>query len=107
VRNGMTLLPLTRRPGGIQAYKMILPAGWPGGDVTPKVHEGYEWVYVLSGTLRLLLGEHDLLLTAGEAAEFDTRTPHALSSPGPDATELLCLMGRQGQRAHLRARGVR
>jgi transcriptional regulator with XRE-family HTH domain len=104
VRNGMTMLPLTRRPGGIQAYKLILPAGWPGAEPTPNAHEGYEWVYVLSGTLRLLLGEHDLLLAAGEAAEFDTRTPHALSSPGPEATELLCLMGRQGQRAHLRAR---
>jgi transcriptional regulator with XRE-family HTH domain len=104
VRNGMTLLPLTRRPGGIQAYKMLLPAGWPGREVERQVHEGYEWLYVLAGTVRLLLGEHDLVLTAGEAAEFDTRTPHALSAPGPDAAELLCLMGRQGQRAHLRAR---
>jgi transcriptional regulator with XRE-family HTH domain len=104
VRNGMTLLPLTRRPGGIQAYKMLLPAGWPGREIERQVHEGYEWVYVLSGTVRLLLGEHDLLLSPGEAAEFDTRTPHGLSAPGPDAAELLCLMGRQGQRAHLRAR---
>lgn len=67
-------------------------------------HEGYEWLYILSGQLRLHLGSHDLVLNAGEVAEFDTRTPHALSNPGDDPTELLCLLGPQGERAHVRAR---
>ena len=104
VRNGMTLLPLTRRPGGIQAFKMVLPAGWPGRDLEQKTHEGYEWVYVLSGRVRLLLGEHDLTMVSGEVAEFDTRTPHALANAGTAPAELLCLMGPQGERAHIRAR---
>ena len=104
VRNGMTLLPLTRRPGGIQAYKMVLPGGWPGREVEQKTHEGYEWVYVLSGRVRLLLGEHDLLMVAGEVAEFDTRTPHAMTNQETVPAELLCLMGPQGERAHVRAR---
>jgi len=69
------------------------------------VHEGYDWLYVLSGRLRLLLGEHDLTLTAGEAAEFDTRTtPHWFTSAGPGPAELLCQFGPGGERLHLRAR---
>ncbi|MEZ5088436.1 MAG: hypothetical protein R2719_01255 [Micropruina sp.] len=31
------------------------------------MHEGYEWLYVLSGRLRLRLGEQDPILTRGEA----------------------------------------
>ncbi|MGV8847798.1 MULTISPECIES: helix-turn-helix domain-containing protein [Tessaracoccus] len=103
VRYGMTWLPLTRRPGGIQAYKLILPVQ---PDVTrpeQRSHEGYEWMYVLSGRLRLLLGDHDLTLTPGEVAEFDTRTPHAFTNSSNVPTELLMLIGPQGERAHIKA----
>ncbi|MEV4811339.1 helix-turn-helix domain-containing protein [Micromonospora avicenniae] len=104
VRHGMTFLPLTRRPGGLQAFKQILPPGTPTGDPGQQTHEGYEWLYVLSGRLRLLLGEHDLILTPGEVAEFDTRVPHRLLNPGPDTAEVLNLFGPQGERLHVRAR---
>jgi len=102
-RHGMTMLPLTRRPGGIQAYKLIIPAG-RRTEPDLKVHEGYEWVYVLNGRLRLVLGDQDLVLTPGEAAEFDTRLPHWFGGAGGQAVEFLTLIGRQGERAHLRAR---
>ncbi|MCU1691440.1 MAG: transcriptional regulator, family [Frankiales bacterium] len=104
VRGGVTFLPLSRRPGGLQAYKMVVPAGWPAEPDELRVHEGHEWLYVLSGTVRLLLGEHDLLLRSGEVAEFDTRTPHALSNPGRQPAELLTLFGPQGERMHVTAR---
>jgi transcriptional regulator with XRE-family HTH domain len=101
-RNGRTLIPLTQRPGSPRAYKMILPAGEPEGD--QKTHEGYEWMYVLTGRLRLRLADLDLVMKAGEAAEFDTRTPHWFGSAGPDPAELLILFGPQGERMHIRAR---
>jgi transcriptional regulator with XRE-family HTH domain len=104
VRNGATFIPLTRRPGGLQAYKQVVPPGWPAGGPVPQAHEGYEWIYVLSGRLRLTLGEHDLDLGPGEVAEFDTRLPHSLSNPGPGPVELLSLFGPQGERLHVRAR---
>ncbi|MEU4678801.1 XRE family transcriptional regulator [Micromonospora sp. NPDC023737] len=104
VRHGMTFLPLTRRPGGPQAFKQILPPGTPTGDPGQQTHEGYEWLYVLSGRLRLLLGDHDLILTPGEVAEFDTRVPHRLLNPGPDTAEVINLFGPQGERLHVRAR---
>jgi len=102
-RNGMTFLPLSRRPGGIQAYKMIIPANWPANTVEQQVHEGYEWFYVLSGRLRLWLGEHDLVLKAGEVAEFDTHVPHRFGNAGPEVVEILSLFGSQGERLHVRA----
>lgn len=105
VRYGMTWLPLTTgRPGGIQAYKMVMPAGFGTDQPEQRSHDGYEWLYVLTGHLRLLLGEHDLVLAAGEAAEFHTRTPHAFTNPTDAPTEVLMLVGSQGQRAHVRAR---
>jgi len=104
VRGGVTLIPLTRRPGGLQAYKMIYPASGPAAPQALQTHEGYEWLYVLSGRLRLLLGEHDLTLGAGEVAEFDTHTPHWFGNPGPATLEVLSLFGPQGERLHVRAR---
>lgn len=105
VRHGHTFVPLTRNFGGVHAFKQILPP-LDGPPVEPelKVHEGYEWLYVLSGRVRLLLGEHDLVLSPGEAAEFDTRTPHAFFNAGPQAAEFLSLFGPQGERIHVRAR---
>ncbi|MBC6459527.1 helix-turn-helix domain-containing protein [Actinomadura sp. HBU206391] len=104
IRNGMTFIPLTRRPGGLQAYKQIIPPRWPDCEPEPQVHEGYEWLYVLSGRLRLMLGEHDVILTAGEVAEFDTHVPHWFGNPGPEPAEVLSLFGPQGERLHVRAR---
>ncbi|MET8231719.1 XRE family transcriptional regulator [Micromonospora sp. NPDC005298] len=104
VRHGITFLPLTRRPGGLQAFKLIFPPDTPDGDRTQQTHEGHEWLYVLSGRLRLLLGDRDLTLDPGEVAEFDTRVPHRILNPGPGAAEALVLFGPQGERLHVRAR---
>lgn len=102
-RHGMTMLALSGRPGGAQAYKLIIPVRPQNPDGEQRTHEGYDWLYVLSGRLRLLLGEHDMVLTAGEVAEFDTRTPHWFSSAGPGPAEVLCLFGPQGEHLHVRA----
>ncbi|WP_410641127.1 helix-turn-helix domain-containing protein [Amycolatopsis sp. lyj-346] len=103
-RHGMTFVPLSRRPGGMQAYKMIIPSADRPPVPDHQTHEGHEWLYVLHGKLRLVLGEHDLVLPPGEAAEFDTTIPHWLGSADGKPVELLILFGRQGERAHLRAR---
>jgi transcriptional regulator with XRE-family HTH domain len=103
-RHGMTAVPLTRRPGGLQAYKLIFPVGWPGAEPDLKTHEGYEWAYVLSGHVRLRLGEDDTILRPGEVVEFDTHVPHAFANPGAEPAEMLTLFGPQGERAHVRTR---
>ena len=103
VRHGRTFISLTRRPGGLQSFKMVMPVE-KDPRPTLQTHEGYEWLYVLSGRVRLVLGARDLLLTAGEVAEFDTRTPHWVANPGPEPAEALGLYGPQGERMHVRAR---
>lgn len=99
--NGRTVLPLTRHPDGIQAWKIIIPVS----QSTPKLrtHDGYEWLYVLTGRMRLIQGEQDLVLGAGEAAEFDTQTPHWFGSTGEEPAEVLSIFGRPGERIHVHA----
>lgn len=103
-RYGMTLVPLSRHTGGVQAYKLIIPASRQPDSPEGQTHDGYEWLYVLSGRLRLVLGGHDLVLTPGEAAEFDTRVSHWFGSADTETVEVLSLFGPQGERAHLRAK---
>lgn len=105
--HGMTRVPLTHNPGGIQAHKLVLRPGGRKREPDPRSHEGYEWLYVLNGRLRLVLGELDLVMATGEAAEFDTRVPHWFDTADENPVELLVLFGRQGERAHLRARPKR
>jgi transcriptional regulator with XRE-family HTH domain len=99
--DGRTVLPLTRQPGPLQAFKLTIPAA----QQEPRLvtHDGYEWLYVLSGHLRLCLADHDLTLGPGEVAEFDTRVPHWFGSVGRGPVEILSLFGRQGERMHVRA----
>jgi transcriptional regulator with XRE-family HTH domain len=100
--NGRTVLPLTG-PGGVQAWKIVIPASQTGPN--PRTHDGFEWLYVLSGRMRLVLGDRDLVLGVGEAAEFDTQVPHWFGSTGAGPAEVLSIFGRPGERMLVRASG--
>ena len=100
------MVPLTRRPGGLQAYKITIPAGRRRRTPEPQTHDGYDWLYVLSGRLRMVLGEHDLILEPGEAAEFDTRVPHWFGGADARPVEILSIFSREGERMHVRARST-
>ena len=105
-RGGMTMVPLSRRAGGLQAYKLTIPAGRQRREPDPQTHEGYEWLYVLDGRLRMVLGEHDVVLEPGEVAEFDTRLPHWFGGADERPVEFLSIFGREGERMHIRARST-
>ncbi len=100
-RGGRTVVPLTRQPGGLQAWKAIIPP--EPGEPELRTHEGYEWLYVLSGRMRLLLADHDITMGPGEVAEFDTRLPHWFGAADDQPIEILSLFGKQGERIHIRA----
>ena len=89
---------LSRSTGNTVAVKMRLePTGQPP---TPRVHPGHDWFFVIDGRVRLTLGEREVVIEAGEAAEFATMTPHAIQAvDGP--TELIMIFDRDGQRAHV------
>ena len=101
---GRTVLPLTA-PGGVQAWKIVIPASQSRPE--PRTHDGFEWLYVLSGRMRLLLGDRDLVLGVGEAAEFDTQVPHWFGSTGDGPAAVLSIFGRPGERMHVRARSAK
>lgn len=98
--NGRTVIPLTG-PGGVQAWKIVIPTSQ--STPRPRAHDGFEWLYVLSGRMRLILGSQDLVLGVGEAAEFDTRVPHWFGSTGDSPAEVLSIFGRPGERMLVRA----
>lgn len=97
--HGRTVVPLTGQLGGVQAWKIVIPAQ----QSTPKlrVHEGSEWLYVLTGRMRLILGSQDVVLSQGEVVEFDTAVPHWFGSNGHEAAEVLSVFGRPGERMHV------
>ena len=98
--NGRTVLPLTRHPGGVQAWKIVIPANQSTPE--PRSHDGHEWLYVLAGRMRLILGDQDLVLEVGEVVEFDTQLPHWFGSAGEGPAEVLSIFGRPGERMHVR-----
>ncbi|MFD9391029.1 helix-turn-helix domain-containing protein [Streptomyces sp. NPDC060000] len=95
---GNIVVPLTRYPGRVQVFKQVL------AHREPKLvtHSGYEWLYVLAGELRLILGQRDTTLRPGEVAEFDTSTPHWFGPAGAEAVEILHLFGPHGDQAVIR-----
>jgi len=94
-RNGRLVFPLTQRSNDLEVWKVVIP---PERERNLRTHEGYEWVYVLSGTMRLVLGEHDLTMRIGEVAEFDTRMPHSFDPEDNESVEILSVHGTRGKR---------
>ena len=60
-RGGKAIIPLTRSNPDVHAFKMVLPGHPPDVPVEQRVHEGYDWIYVLSGRVRLALGGDEIV----------------------------------------------
>lgn len=86
------IVPLTGYRGKVQVFKHVL------GPRTPRLvtHPGQAWLYVLAGTLRLLLNEEEYLLNPGETAQFDPQTPHWFGPADETTVEILHLFGPHG-----------
>ena len=99
--SGMSVWPLTRNrdPNGTQVVKMRIAAR---RRPSLQVHPGRDWFFVLSGTARLLLGDREIFVATGQAAEFATMTPHWIGAHG-GPVELLSIFDLNGEKAHLRA----
>jgi transcriptional regulator with XRE-family HTH domain len=101
-RHGITFWPLTRSgpAGGLHAFKIRISAERNTPPTDLPVHEGQDWMYVLSGRMRLILGERDFLIEPGEAVEFTTWAPHWFGTvDGP--VEAIAILGAHGERLHL------
>ncbi len=87
-------------PQGMTVAKLRVTARRPPSELG--VHPGRDWFTVLTGTARLHLGDRVILIEAGQAAQFSTMTPHAITAHG-GPVEILVILDRDGQRAHLSA----
>ncbi len=99
-RHGHIVAPLTHADSPVQTYKVTFPPLAAAPE--PRVHDGFEWFYVLSGRVRLVLDGRELTLERGEAAEFDTRVPHSISAVGPEPAEVVSIFSPDGARLHTR-----
>jgi transcriptional regulator with XRE-family HTH domain len=97
---GRTVIPLTGARDAAQAWKIVFSPSRTPPD--PRAHDGHEWIYVLSGRIRLVLGDEDLVLAPGEVASFDTSVPHWFGSSGDEPAEILSIFGRPGERMTVR-----
>src|SRR4051812_26962452 len=93
-RDGMTMWPLTNRgqSGGLRTFKILISAKRRKPPTSLRVHDGHDWMYVINGRMRLLLGEQDLTIGPGEAVEFSTSTPHWFGAIDTDV-ELIAVFG--------------
>ena len=101
VGRGVTTWMLTkdRGPHGVSVAKMRIAASARSADEL-RVHPGRDWFTVLSGTIRLRLGDRTILVETGQAAEFSTMTPHGFEAhDGP--AEVLVIFDHDGERTHL------
>jgi transcriptional regulator with XRE-family HTH domain len=92
---GRTVIPLTRQADGMQAWKIIIPTSKSTPE--PRAHDGHEWIYVLSGHMRFVLGDQDTVLGPGEVAAFDTTVAHWFGSTGSEPAEIISIFGRPGE----------
>jgi transcriptional regulator with XRE-family HTH domain len=102
-RDGLTMRPLSRHgPGhGFHAYKIEISVRRRKPPAELAVHGGHDWLFVISGRLRLLLDDEETIVEPGDAVEFSTWTPHWFGAvDGP--VELIALFGPEGERHHLR-----
>jgi transcriptional regulator with XRE-family HTH domain len=97
---GRTVIPLARQPGDMRAWKIIIPTS--GTTPELRAHDGSEWIYVLSGRMRVVLGDSDVVLGPGEVASFATTVPHWFGSTGDEPAEIISIFGRPGERMIVR-----
>jgi transcriptional regulator with XRE-family HTH domain len=97
-RPGVTTWQLSRPTASRVTVKQRIDPSRPVEE--PKVHPGHDWFYVLSGTVRLTLGDRVIEVSAGEAADFDCMIPHRFqAADGP--AEIISIFDHHGRRAHL------
>ncbi len=94
---GHTVWPLSRPTSNTVALKMRIEPTLVVPD--RRVHPGHDWFVVIEGRVMLVLGDREIVVETGEAAEFATMTPHTLMAID-DPAEVIMIFDRDGQLAH-------
>ena len=95
--DGRTTWMLTKATGTTTAMKVRLEPTTTRPQ--QRVHPGHDWFFVLEGRIQLFLGERTVIVETGEAAEFETMTPHSFIAHGGPA-EVIMIFDQDGHRVH-------
>lgn len=58
-------------------------------DAEPHQHEGSEFIFLLSGKLRIVIGRQEIELSKGDSLYFESHVPHWYSKIGPSRCEAI------------------
>lgn len=61
-------------------------------ELEPNSHEGQEFDYILSGVMRIVIGEHEVFLNPGDSIYYDSHTPHAMQAVGNEPVHFLAMV---------------
>jgi transcriptional regulator with XRE-family HTH domain len=80
--NGLNITGCSGFPGSTTLEALRITVDPSRVPPTPARHRGEEWVYVVSGLLRLEFDDQMHLLPPGATAHFDANRPHRLGAEG-------------------------
>lgn len=75
-----------------EPFLVTVPARPEGTPMALNTHPGQEFTYVLSGTLKLTVGGHDLTLLPGDSLYFDASAPHGMQALEGEPVEFLAII---------------
>ena len=61
-------------------------------ELVPNSHDGQEFDYILKGAMRIVVGDHDIVLNEGDSIYYDSRTPHAMQAHGGETVHFLAMV---------------
>jgi transcriptional regulator with XRE-family HTH domain len=73
----------------IEFFISEFPANGGGAETVPSVHEGEEYFYIISGKIKLTIGEKTYELEPGDSGSFDSSVLHGFSNQGDETAKVL------------------
>lgn len=83
--NGV-LTPLSGNYPGLEAIHLTIPVS---ADAPSARHSGEEWLYILGGTVEVVIGGDVLVLETGDAVHFPSHTTHSVRNVGEVSADAL------------------
>lgn len=84
-------LTTSHDPDADFAFVTYPPGADSGADEPPTRHQGREYGYVISGRLRIEVGDETLELGPGDAVAFGSQTPHRFRALGDEPVKAVWL----------------
>jgi quercetin dioxygenase-like cupin family protein len=87
----MSLLTPDVRGQGMEPFLVTFDPS-AADTVEPTVHEGEEFIYVLSGNIELVYGNKSYLLGPGDSLYIDSSKPHAVRAAGHEPPKVVAMV---------------